>query len=116
MKLSYPEVRDAVGDVEIQIQRVKKPDGEASVEVVVSSYEEAEESALDSLEELYRRVLTQRLKEAGYEGTCEQADLDRMMQEAYGVTVSEYIEQCGISLLPTAEELQRRIAREVEYE
>ncbi|MDY6104358.1 MAG: hypothetical protein SPI28_07505, partial [Acetatifactor sp.] len=85
MKLSYPEVRDAVGDVEIQIQRVKKPDGEASVEVVVSSYEEAEESALDSLEELYRRVLTQRLKEAGYEGTCEQADLDRMMQEAYGV-------------------------------
>ncbi len=116
MKLSYPEVRDAVGDVEIQIQRVKKPDGEASVEVVVSSYEEAEESALDSLEELYRRVLTQRLKEAGYEGTCEQADLDRMMQEAYGVTISEYIEQCGISLLPTAEEVQRRIAREVEYE
>ena len=37
MKLSYPEVRDVVGDVEIQIQRVKKPDGEDSVEVVVSS-------------------------------------------------------------------------------
>lgn len=113
MELSYPEVRETIGDVEIQL--VKNP-GDSAGELVLSSYEEAKQKAMQGMEQLFCKVLTDRLKKSGYEGSCEPADLDRMMQDAYGVTVSEYIIQCEIPLLPTTEELQKRLEQEVAHE
>lgn len=115
-ELSYPEVRETIGDLEIQLEKDQKNPGDSAEALVLSSYEEAKQKAMQGMEKLFCRVLTERLQKSGYEGSCEPAELDRMMQDAYGVTVSEYIRQCEIPLLPTTEELQKRLEQEVAHE
>lgn len=117
MSLEYEDVQGIMGEMKLEV--VLTPTEQKGIYTqapVEASYKECVNKAKAGLERAYLEVLKSRLLAAGFEGNCEKADMDKMMQEAYGVSVSEYLEQCDVSLLPEFTTIQEKYSGEVSNE
>jgi len=114
MPLSYTEIKEMMGD--IQLQLVLTPAGEKGTymrTLADNTFEECQEQTQTGLEKAYREVIRYRLLTAGYEGEISDDMLDEIMQEAYGVSVSQYLSFCEVQLMPALEELTELYSGEV---
>ncbi len=115
--LSYEDVRNIMG--ELQLMVVFTPTlqrGHYMQELQKGTYDSCAQSAWESFELAYRQVMKNRLKAEGYPGECTDDRLDALMKEAYGMTVSEYLATCEISLMPDWDQLSARYSGEVDRE
>lgn len=117
MPLSYTDIKGMMGD--IQLKLVLTPTGEKGKymqTLAEGTFGDCEGRARAGLEKAYREVLKHRFLAAGYEGEMSETLADDMMREAYGISISEYLESCEVQLLPTLEELTGMYSGEAAYE
>ncbi len=113
MPLSYEEIKEMMGDIRLEL--ILTPTGEKGRymrALADGTFEDCQEKAQAGLEKAYREVAGYRFFAAGYEGDI----LDDMMQEVYGVSVSEYLSYCKVQLIPTLVELTEMYSGEVTNE
>lgn len=117
MALSYEEIKERMGEISLKI--VLTPGEEKNTYVQSldgDTYTECMKQAQNGLAASFRDAVRQRFSDAGYEGEISDEMLDEMMQEEYGVSVSEYLALCEVQLLPDLEELTETYSGEVTYE
>ncbi len=117
MPLSYTEIKEMMGDIRLEL--VLTPAGEKgkyTQALAEDTFADCQEKAQNGLEKAYREVARYRFLAAGKEEEISDDMLDDMMQEAYGVSVSEYLSFCDVQLMPTLEELTEMYSGEVTNE
>lgn len=116
-ELTYEEVKECMGDFNLEI--VKTPadkKGVYTMSLADNAYGYCLSQAKTGLERAYRLSVCKRITSTGYEGTVNDELVESLMQETFGMSVSDYISQCEIVLLPSEEELISKYSGEVSDE
>lgn len=118
MDLSYDELREIMGDIYLSAELKKgETKGMRYQEITEGSYSKCVNQAYEGMKKAYCTVVGDRLTEEGYEGQVDEAVVNSLMEEAYGVSVDEYLKGCeDLELIPSEEELKEKYNKEVEYE
>lgn len=115
--VSFDEVKECMGEFNLEL--VLMPTEEKGVyqrSLADGSYEYALSQATVGMEKVYKKVVRNRLLDAGFEGQCTDEEIDELMQRTFGVSVEEYLKGEEIELLPTLDELNEKYAGEVSNE
>ncbi|MDO4188053.1 MAG: hypothetical protein Q4D29_03610 [Lachnospiraceae bacterium] len=99
--LSYEEVKNCMGNFNLEV--IKKPTdvkGEYTYELAEGGYDYCRNQARVGFEKAYYEAIKKRIVNSGYEGTVDDELVDRLMTETFGMSVSQYIDECDIKLLP----------------
>lgn len=115
--LSYDDVKACMGEFNLELVKTPTEEkGKYDRQLADGAYEYLQSQATVGLEKAYRLAVTRRIQNFGYEGTIDDALVEKLMKETFGLSVSEYLKQCDITLLPTKEELTEKYAGEVSDE
>jgi len=104
--LSYEEVKECMGSFNLEV--IRKPTevkGEYTYELVDGAYGYCESQAKIGLEKAYYLAIKKRITNSGYEGEVNNELVDRIMDETFGMSVSEYLNKHDIKLLPEINEI-----------
>ena len=115
--LDYRKVRDCIGELKLSVTLTpagKKKTYMQSIEE--SNYADCQEKAYEGLKKAYVKAVETRLINEGFEGEVTESFVDELMQEAYGLSLDEYLKSMDIQLLPTWEELSTQYSGEVNDE
>lgn len=117
MPLSYAEIKQLMGEIHLTLVLTPTEEkGRYTRTLAQGSVADCQNRAQAGLKEAYREVVRYRCQAAGYEEELTDAMLEALMQETYGISVSEYLASCKVQLLPTQEELEKTYQGEVAYE
>lgn len=100
-ELSYEDVEGLMGSFNLEV--IKTPtgkDGSYDIEIAQGSYDYCVAQAKLGFEKAYKSAVQKRLIASEYEGEITDDLVDSLMQEAYGVSVSEYLNMQNIAFLP----------------
>ena len=115
INLSFDDVKECMGNLNIEIKySPTETKGIYTQEIVPGCYEQCESGAKAGLEKAYKLAVMNRLQLAGYSEPCTDETVENLMKSTFGLSVSEYISQCDISILPTEDELKAKYSGEVE--
>lgn len=74
--------------------------------VVKDSYESCEQAAYEALAGAFRELMAERLLMSDYPGSVDEAAVEALVEETFGMSTVSYLKSCGPSLLPSTDELQ----------
>lgn len=117
MNLSYDDVKECMGDFNLEV--IKTPTdqkGVYSLSLAEKAYEYCENQAEVGLEKAYKKVVSDRITSSGYEGTITDDTVENLMMDTFGLSVSDYLKECNITLLPSEEEIIAKYSGEIEDE
>lgn len=106
-ELSYDEVKQCMGEFNLEI--VKTPTdvkGEYTYELADGAYEYCLNQAKVGLERAYKLAVIKRIKSTMYSDSVTDATVEELMMKTFGMSVSEYLEECDIDLLPEENEIE----------
>ena len=115
--LTYEDVKNCMGDFNLEV--IKTPTSEKGVyelSIADGAYEYCSNQAKIGIEKAYKLALCKRIAATGYSETISDELVERLMNETFGMSVSEYIDKCGITLLPSKQELEQKYSGEVRDE
>lgn len=117
MNLSYEEISEMYEEINVDVI-LTKTKGKNTYEQKLdeSSYEEARIQAKEKLENIYRKAISNKIKSEGYENDFDDRLVDDLMQEAYNMSVSEYIEYCNVDYFPSKEKMSLKYSGEIMHE
>ena len=104
--LSYEDVKDCMGSFNLEV--VKKPTdvkGEYTYELEESSYDQCLNQAKTGLEKAYKMAVLRRVSAEGYTENLSDGLVEQLMSETFGMSVSQYLNECNIKLLPEKDEI-----------
>lgn len=70
------------------------------------SYESCEQRAYEAFAGAFRELVAERLRMEGYTGSVDEDAIEALVEETFGMSTVSYLRSCGLSLLPSQEELQ----------
>lgn len=114
MELSYEDVVSIMGQFNLEI--IKTPTKEKGVYTYAladNAYEYCQNQAQVGFERAYKQVIKNRIEKTGYEGEISDETVERLMLETFGMTVSDYLKQCDVKLLPAEDEINEKYLKEV---
>ena len=84
--------------------------------ILPESYNECEQAAYETFAEVFKGLLAERLRMAGYTGGTDKEDLEVLVTETFGMSTVSYLMTCGPALLPSLEDLQAQYEGSGTYE
>ena len=84
--------------------------------ILPESYDVCEQAAYEAFAEVFRELLTERLRLAGYAGGTDKEDLEALVTETFGMPTVSYLMTFGPALLPSLEDLQAQYDGSGTYE
>lgn len=115
--LSYDDVKSCMGDFNLEVIKTPlKEKGKYERKLADGAYEYLVSQSEAGLESAYYFAIMRRIRNSGYEGDINEELVNRLMDETFGMSVTEYLDQCNISLLPSEQELREKYEGEVSSE
>ena len=108
--LSYDDVENCMGSFNLEV--VKTPTEEKGVYTISladNSYEYCQSQAQTGFEKAYKSAVKSRIIASGYEGNVSDETIEDLMMQTFGMSVSEYLKQCNVKLLPAKDELLQEV-------
>lgn len=84
--------------------------------VLPESYDACKQAAYETFAAVFRELLAERLRMAGYTGGTGREDIEALVTETFGMSTDSYLMACGPALLPSLEDLQAQYDGRGTYE
>ena len=84
--------------------------------ILKESYDVCEQDAYEAFAAVFRELLAERLRMAGYTGGTEKEDIEVLVAETFGMSTVSYLMTFGPALLPSLEDLQAQYDGNGTYE
>lgn len=118
--ISLEDVESGMQKLTIQIslnlEATTDSEGTFRCGILPESYDECEQAAYESFVSVFRELLAERLRMAGYTGSTEKEDLEALVTETFGMSTVSYLMTFGPALLPSLEDLQAQYDGNGTYE
>ncbi len=115
--LSYEDVKACMGDFNLELVKTPmKEKGHYQRAIADGAYQYLLSESKVGLEKAYKLAVMHRIENSGYEGTVNEELVEKLMRETFGMSVSEYLTQCNIVVLPTEQSLIEKYEGEVSNE
>ena len=92
--------------VNLKLEASSDFEGAFLCSILPESYEACEKTAYESFAAVFRELLTERLRMAGYTGGTDEDDIEALVNETFGMSTVSYLMTFGPALLPSLEDLQ----------
>lgn len=110
VSVSLEDVESHMGKLTVQIgldlEAAKDLEGAFRCSIRPESYDACEQAAYEAFAAVFRELLKERLRLAGYEGGTDEEDLEALVTETFGLSTVSYLMTCGPALLPSLEDLR----------
>ena len=120
VSVSFQEVESCMGKLTIQVglnlEAATYSEGAFHCGILPESYDVCEQAAYEAFAEVFRELLTERLRLAGYTGGTDKEDLEALVTETFGMPTVSYLMTFGPALLPSLEDLQAQYDGSGTYE
>lgn len=108
--VSLEQVESYMQDMTIQVnlilEQTDRSGGTFRCNILPESYEACSQAAYEAFATVFRELLADRLRMAGYTGSTDEAGVEELVTETFGMSTVAYLMACGPALLPSLEELQ----------
>lgn len=101
-------MRQLTIQVNLNLEATSDFEGAFRCVVLPESYEMSRQAAYEAFAAVFRELLTERLRLAGYTGGTDREDIEALVTETFGMSTVSYLMACGPALLPSLEELQSK--------
>ena len=102
--------------VDLNLEATTGHEGTFRCGILPESYNVCEQAACEAFAAVFRELLAERLRMAGYTGSTGEEDLEALVTETFGMSTVSYLMTCGPALLPSLEELQAQYDGSGTYE
>ena len=102
--------------IDLSMEASTGSEGAFHYSILKESYDECEQAAYEAFAAVFRELLTERLRMAGYEGGTDKEDIEVLVVETFGMSTVSYLMTCGPKLLPSLEDLQAQYDGRGTYE
>ena len=102
--------------VDLNLEATTDFEGTFRCSILPESYDVCEQAAYEAFAEVFRELLTERLRKAGYTGGTDKEDLEALVTETFGMSTVTYLMTFGPALLPSLEDLQTQYDGSGTYE
>ena len=92
--------------VDLNLEATTGSEGAFRCVILPESYDVCEQTAYEAFAAVFRELLTERLRMAGYTGGTDKEDLEILVTETFGMSTVSYLMTFGPALLPSLEDLQ----------
>lgn len=120
VSVSLEDVEAHVQHLKVQVhltmEQTARSQGTFRCGVLPESYEVCRQAAYEAFAAVFREILAERLRMAGYEGGMDEEAIEALVVEAFGMSTVSYLTSCGPELLPPLKELQAQLDGSGTYE
>ena len=102
--------------VNLNIEATTDLEGTFHCGILSESYNVCEQTAYEAFAKVFRELLAERLRMAGYTGGTDKEDIEVLVTETFGMSTVSYLMTCGPALLPSLEDLQAQYDGSGTYE
>ena len=102
--------------VSLNLEATTEFEGAFLCSIQPESYNVCEQAAYEAFAEIFRGLLAERLRMAGYTGGTDKEDIEDLVIETFGMSTVSYLMACGPALLPSLEDLQAQYDGSGTYE
>ena len=102
--------------VDLNLEATAGSEGVFCCSILPESYTVCEQAAYEAFAAVFRELLAERLRMAGYTGGTDKEDLEALVIETFGMPTVSYLMTCGPALLPSLEDLQEQYDGSGTYE
>ncbi|MCM1182892.1 MAG: hypothetical protein NC337_05930 [Roseburia sp.] len=103
-------------EVSLTLEQTGRAEGSFRSSVLPESYEACNQAAYEAFAMVFRELVAERLRMAGYTGSADEEAIEALVTESFGMSTVAYLMACGPALLPSLEELQDRYDGSGTYE
>ena len=109
-------MRKLTVQVNLNLEATTDSEGAFRCGIMPESYNVCEQAAYEAFAAVFRELLAERLRMAGYTGGTDKEDLEVLMAETFGMSTVSYLMTYGPALLPSLEDLQAQYDGSGTYE
>ena len=109
-------MRKLTVQVDLNLEATTDFEGTFRCGILPESYNVCEQAAYEAFASVFRELLAERLRMAGYTGGTEEEDLEVLVIETFGMSTVSYLMTCEPALLPSLEDLQAQYDGSGTYE
>ena len=102
--------------IDLSMEASTGSEGAFRCSILRENYDESEQAAYETFAAVFRELLAERLRMAGYEGGTDKEDIEVLVVETFGMSTVSYLMTCGPALLPSLEDLQAQYDGSGTYE
>lgn len=102
--------------VNLTLEQTARSEGTFRCSVLPESYAACKQDAYEAFAMVFRDLLVQRLRMAGYTGGTDEEAIEALVVETFGMSTVSYLMTYGPELLPSLEELQAQYGGSGAYE
>ena len=118
--VSLEDVESCMRKLTVQVNMNFEPTTDAAgffhCSILPESYDVCEQDAYEAFAAVFRELLKERLRMAGYTGGTDAEDIEALVTETFGMPTVTYLMTYGPVLLPSLEELQAQYDGSGTYE
>ncbi|MCH5271956.1 MAG: hypothetical protein J1E83_14650 [Lachnospiraceae bacterium] len=120
VSVSFQDVESGMQKLTVQVvlnlEATTGSEGAFHCSILPESYNMCEQAAYEAFAAIFRELLAERLRMAGYTGDTDKDDLEALVTETFGMSTVSYLMTYGPALLPSLEDLQARYEGSGTYE
>lgn len=120
VSVSMEDVESRMGrltvEVHLSLEKTDRSEGTFRCYIVPESYEDCNQAAYEAFAAVFRELLAERLRMAGYTGDTDEEAVEALAAGTFGMPTVSYLMTCVPALLPSLEELQDRYDGSGTYE
>ena len=109
-------MQDLTIQVNLTLEQTARSEGTFQCNVMPESYDACNQAAYEAFAAVFRELLAERLRMAGYMGGTDREAVEALVTETFGMSTVSYLMSCGPALLPSLEELQAQYDGSGTYE
>ena len=102
--------------VDLNLEATTGSEGAFRCGILPESYNVCEQDAYEAFASVFRELLAERLRMAGYTGGTDKEDIEALVTETFGMPTVSYLMAYGPVLLPSLEDLQAQYDGSGTYE
>ncbi|MCM1386776.1 MAG: hypothetical protein NC231_05585 [Bacillus sp. (in: Bacteria)] len=92
--------------VNITFEQTQRSQGTFQSSILPESYAACHQAAYEAFAATFRELLAKRLQMAGYTGSMDEASIEALVNETFGMSTVSYLMEYGPALLPSLEDLR----------
>ena len=93
-------------EMNLTLEQTAKDEGTFRCNVLTESYNTCNEAAYEAFASVFRELVSERLRAAGYTGSTDEKTIESLVTKTFGMSTVTYLMSCGPELLPSLEDLQ----------
>ena len=120
VSVSLEDVESCMQKLTVQVclnlEATSDSEGAFRCGILKESYDVCEQAAYEAFAAVFRELLSERLRMAGYTGGTDREDIEVLVTETFGMSTVSYLMAFGPALLPSLEDLQAQYDGSGTYE